>query len=241
MIQTVRRSLPCPTSHRPVEVEVKLGRVLQVHVAVTVEVGEVGHTSAPMASLASVYQKQERFEDAARLYRTLVRQYRQIHGPEHRATLWSMQGVTHSLTATGRFTEVEPLARGLQMLCESNAVRIPPTMLAKSLHLLADILLHNDAPEEAEPLLRECLEIRWACEADDDRLIANTETLLGGCLTAPERYEEAESLLLESYPRIEVTGEEPDDLMRTACLPAVTLIGSPAHLMTWPGLCRSNV
>ncbi len=193
------------------------------------------HTLAPMASLASVYEKQERFEEAERVYRALVQQYRKIHGPEHRATLWSMQGVTRSLTATGRFTEAEPLARELQTLCESNAARIPPTMMAKSLYLLADILLHNGRPDEAEPLLRKCLEIRRTSAADD-RLIANTESLLGGCLTALGRYEEAKPLLLESYSRIKVTGEEADDLTRAACQRIIDLYdawGDPEKANEW--------
>ena len=109
-----------------------------------------------------------------------------------------------------KFDEAEPLARELLTLRRADP-QAPPATMARSLCLLAGILLQNGKPEEAEPLVRECLEIRRASEADD-RMTANTESLLGGCLTALGRYEEAESLLVESYARIKSTEGETSDV-----------------------------
>jgi hypothetical protein len=65
---------------------------------------------------------------------------------------------------------------------------------------------------------------------------AATESLLGGCLTALGRYEEAESLLLGSYARIAPTGEEADDPTRAACQRIIDLYeiwGDPEKAAEW--------
>jgi tetratricopeptide (TPR) repeat protein len=126
------------------------------------------------------------------------------------------------------------LARELRELWENNP-KASPTSIASVLYLLAEILVHNGKSEEAEPLLRECLQIRSESDAND-RLIAETESLLGGCLTALGRFEEAESLLLESYPRIESAEDKPHDLTRTACRRIIELYdarGDPEKANEW--------
>jgi eukaryotic-like serine/threonine-protein kinase len=51
---------------------------------------------------------------------------------------------------------------------------------------------------EAEPLLRECLEIRKKT-MPDNWLRFNTESLLGVCLVGEKKYDEAEPRLISSY------------------------------------------
>ena len=75
----------------------------------------------------------------------------------------------------------------------------------------------------AEPLLRECLEIRRAALPEDDRLIAKTQSLLGGCLTTLGKYAEAESLLLESNAVLRSVQAGNDDLAREVCQKLVDL------------------
>ena len=70
------------------------------------------------------------------------------------------------------------------------------------------MLLEKEEPGSAEPVLRECLEIRREALPEGHWLAANTESILGGCLTALERYAEAEPLLLESYPVIKAARGE---------------------------------
>jgi hypothetical protein len=63
------------------------------------------------------------------------------------------------------------------------------------------VLLERGAAQQAEPLLRRCVEAcpdsilaegqYWLC--------ADFESALGACLTALSRFDEAESLLLKSY------------------------------------------
>jgi uncharacterized protein HemY len=73
---------------------------------------------------------------------------------------------------------------------------------AELLDALGALLVEQGRPSEAEPLLREALAIRqsktpahWATFA--------TGSLLGSCLTAQQRYEEAGPLLLTGAARLE--------------------------------------
>ena len=139
-----------------------------------------------------------------------------VRGTEHPATLNATHALAVLYKEQGRLYEAESLARRL-VKARRDRSESAPGGEADSLYLLAEIMIGGGDPEEAEPLLRECLQIRSASEAYNDRLIANTESLLGACLTALRRYEEAEPLLLGSYPRIESAEEEPDDLASAAC------------------------
>jgi hypothetical protein len=62
----------------------------------------------------------------------------------------------------------------------------------------ATVLLKNDQPKDAEPVLRECLAIRENVLKKDDRRIAEAQRVLGECLTKLARFTEAEALLVES-------------------------------------------
>jgi tetratricopeptide (TPR) repeat protein len=74
--------------------------------------------------------------------------------------------------------------------------------LAQTLTLLGSVRLDLGETREAEPLLRDALAIRRA-KLPGNWLTANTASVLGGCLVALERFDEAEALLVESLPAIE--------------------------------------
>ena len=61
---------------------------------------------------------------------------------------------------------------------------------------------------EAEPLLRTCLHIRRGTLDEPHWLTAYTESLLGECLTELGQHEEAEPLLINSYPSLEEHPEQ---------------------------------
>ena len=71
--------------------------------------------------------------------------------------------------------------------------------LAISLHYLGDVYLSRDEPAEAEPFLREALEICRARFTDKSARTAHTSSLLGDCLARLDRLDEAELLLDQSY------------------------------------------
>ncbi len=63
-------------------------------------------------------------------------------------------------------------------------------------------LVHMQRFAEAEPLLRECIEIRQRTLDDGHWLIPDTQSWLGEALAGLDRYEEAEPLLVESAEAI---------------------------------------
>jgi tetratricopeptide (TPR) repeat protein len=73
--------------------------------------------------------------------------------------------------------------------------------LADRLASLGLLLLEDEQHAEAEPVLRECLEIRTAKIPDDPKRF-NAMSLLGGALLGQRRYEEAEPLLVEGYEKM---------------------------------------
>ena len=56
--------------------------------------------------------------------------------------------------------------------------------------------------QEAEPLLREGLDIRRATLSADDWRVAYAQSTLGGCLVVLGRFAEAEPLLVPSYEQL---------------------------------------
>jgi tetratricopeptide (TPR) repeat protein len=60
------------------------------------------------------------------------------------------------------------------------------------------VLLARDRADEAEPLLRQALDLRLASLPAHHWRVAEARGALGACLTAQRRYDHAESLLVES-------------------------------------------
>jgi hypothetical protein len=67
--------------------------------------------------------------------------------------------------------------------------------------VLGLLLLEHGQHAEAEPVLRECLEIRTARIPDDPKRY-DTMSLFGGVLLGQRRYEEAEPFLVEGYEKM---------------------------------------
>ncbi len=88
---------------------------------------------------------------------------------------------------------------------------------------------------EAQPLVREGLEIRQAVLPDGHWLIANTKSILGGVLAGEDRFEEAELLLLEGYAGLKDNSEAPTPRKREAIQRIVDLYDAWGKL-GWLGL-----
>ena len=76
------------------------------------------------------------------------------------------------------------------------------TLVANSLVGIARLRLVRDDPADAERLASEALRVMEAVLAPRDWRIAVVETLQGRCLVALDRFEEAESVLLEAYGKL---------------------------------------
>jgi tetratricopeptide (TPR) repeat protein len=75
------------------------------------------------------------------------------------------------------------------------------TQLADGLAVFGLFLLNHKQHAEAEPILRECLQIRTA-KIPNDPLRYNAISMLGGSLLGQGRYDEAEPLLVEGYEKM---------------------------------------
>ncbi len=79
------------------------------------------------------------------------------------------------------------------------------TWTSVSLTGLGRAVLAQGRPEEAEPLLREALEIHVQALPEGHWRRAETQNALGACLSALGRFDEAEPLLVEGYSGLKKT------------------------------------
>ena len=89
---------------------------------------------------------------------------------------------------------------------------------AQALGTMGQLLTERGEAAQAEPLLRKSCAIHRRLEPSDEKtwLIAQADGTLGDCLTALRRFDEAGSLLLESYKTIQSARGDPYFGTRTA-------------------------
>jgi tetratricopeptide (TPR) repeat protein len=118
-------------------------------------------------------------------------------GPEHPYTLICMRNLVDTYEAAGLREKQVELSREYlavhRKIYPRGDVRIGG-VLAK----LGLVLLHQGRFTEAEPLLRECLEIRQG-KMPDDWLTFNARSMLGAALLGQRKHAEAEALLVQGY------------------------------------------
>jgi eukaryotic-like serine/threonine-protein kinase len=151
-------------------------------------------------------------------FRQVLEARRRIQGDEHFDTLNTLNSIGVLLSSQGKRAESEPYYREvLQGRRRTIGERHPDT--AGAMAVLGLCLLQQNTAEkaiEAEPLLRELLEIRTEILAADDWLLANTRSQLGGALliqghallptdpaAAMARLIEARPLLIAGYEQME--------------------------------------
>ena len=110
-----------------------------------------------------------------------------------------------ALVDAGRAAEAAPLFQDYlkrrQTITKSDEPARAGDLAIVSLHLL-----RGSQFESAEPLLRECLEIRERAQPDAWTTF-NTQSMLGGILLSQEKYVDAEPLLLKGYEGMQVREE----------------------------------
>jgi tetratricopeptide (TPR) repeat protein len=142
-------------------------------------------------------------------------------GSEQRAS--AMEAVGEWLFEHKFYDDAEPLFveaiagyRGLTPSSDKARSDNQKALAAALIHL-GDTLTQLGRPTEAEPAIRECIDIRdQVLEPDDRWLIDNARSVLGSCLAAQERYEEAERILLDSYSELRSSILVPADNQRKA-------------------------
>ena len=164
------------------------------------------------------------YEEAEALHREALAMRRRIVGNEHKSVAISLNYLALVRRALGDNTEAERCFREALDICRT--MGDDAGLHVESLDNLTSLLQEAGRFAEAEPLLRECLEILRASLPDDHLSILNTKSILGSTLAALGRRDEAEPLLLESYTGIRSAEREHGDWERAACQRIIDLYES---------------
>ncbi|MCG8650943.1 MAG: tetratricopeptide repeat protein [Pirellulales bacterium] len=154
-------------------------------------------TLRSVGNLASSYQAIGKEDQALALWEETLRLKTETLGSEHPSTLSSMNDLAVAYRAAGKLDLALPLIQAtLQHRKSKLGLEHPQT--ASSMAALGIMMLDLESYQQAESVLRQCLEIRTKI-MPDDWLRFNTETMLGGALLGQKKYDEAESLLIDGY------------------------------------------
>ncbi|MCP4245672.1 MAG: tetratricopeptide repeat protein [bacterium] len=185
--------------------------------------GDHGRLANSLNDLGYLLMEAGTYEEAEVLHREALAMRRRLFGDEHASVAISLNYLALVRRALEDHVEAERYYREALEVCHTtdNAV-----LLVDTLNNLVSLLQEVNRLDEAEPLLRESLEIRRESMPDDHLSILNTKSILGGSLAALGRHDEAESLLLESYAGIRSAEGEHDDLERATCQRLIDLYTS---------------
>ena len=154
-------------------------------------------TLQTMSGLAGLWQSRGDLKTSLDLYRQVVSKQEKLHGPNHRNTHTGQSGLARTLRAMGEYDEslavFERVLAARQDEFGADHVRTLSTM-----HALGETLLRAGKTQAAETLLREChasrmqkSNVQWSC--------FQTKSVLGECLVANGKLDEAGELLLAGY------------------------------------------
>lgn len=149
-------------------------------------------------NLASLLQDRGDLVGSETNYREALALRRKLYTDPNASLASTLNNLGYLLQARGDFTGAESCFREALSIADKTLKRDHPTR-AVLLRNLAAVLVSQRKAAEAEPLAREALGI-FRAKMPKSWRVADTESVLGGCLTALGRFSEAEPLLLESYP-----------------------------------------
>jgi eukaryotic-like serine/threonine-protein kinase len=148
-------------------------------------------------NLAVLLEDLGKLGEAESLYRQVLTTRRNIYPNRHGKVAAALSNLAALLVDQGNGRAAEPLYREALSIADE---LLPPTNENRAVFLrgVAYSLLTQGQAAEAEPLAREALAIFREVESPKWR-IADAESVLGGCLAAQGRFQEAEPLLLAGY------------------------------------------
>jgi tetratricopeptide (TPR) repeat protein len=154
-----------------------------------------------MMKLAVALKEQGRNAETEKLFRRTLEARCRVLGEEHHLTLGPAIGLAEALYALGDLDEAERIFR------ETIEVA-PDRYMAYLLVRLGEVLIDNGNAAEAKHILDEGLQLQRESLPGDHSDLAASQCVLGKCLTALGRYDEAEPLLLDGYDRLKaIQGE----------------------------------
>ena len=137
-----------------------------------------------------------------------------VLGPDHPESWKSLSMLIPCLLDQGKSSAAEKVLRPEYERRVKSAK--PDLAWADFLALYGWTLTLAANPSEAEPVLRECKDIRRKVLNPNDWLIANVDSLIGVCLRMRGQFVEAEPLLLDSYAALAKARGAPPDRVRQA-------------------------
>ena len=155
-----------------------------------------------LSTLAGLLKRKREYADTEPLYREALSIRSRALGNDHPSTLATMYSLADLLTSTGDYEEAETLFRqSLEGYSLIQGDAHPSSLSSRS--RLALLLLDQGRPAEALPLLQEGLRIQIESLPKGHWAISDTESIIGACLAALDRYEEAEPYVLRGYSGLE--------------------------------------
>ncbi len=171
--------------------------------------------AAALNDLATLLEFRGDYTAAEPMYRETLAIQESSLGDRHPEVGTTLNNLAGLLRKSGRYDDAEPLFLQAADIYRGS---LGPRHFWVSIVLqnLGVLLETKGDCAAALPIFEEALHIRKESVAADNWRIAQIEALLGGCLTALGRYDEAEPLLLASFPRIERARGADDPITRDA-------------------------
>jgi serine/threonine protein kinase len=157
--------------------------------------GKTQDTFANINNLARILIWSDREDEAERMLSSACQRAINIFGPEHPVcTLRLQQAWALALAGVGDLDKAEKLAA--QTLASHRRVASSPETLARTLLILGRVKVERGNLDEAEPLLRESVDLFREHSASRKEMLAQAANWLGAIYIARQAYPEAENLLL---------------------------------------------
>ena len=150
--------------------------------------------------LGIAYSRAGQFADCVDLFEKLLETCTRLHGVEHPETLAVGGELLNAYRLAGKPEEGERLALSRLRILR---IQSDEVQLSAGLAAGADAFLAFEMYVDAEPLARECVQIR-SVKLPDTWLHFNAQSLLGGTLIGQGKYEEAEPLLLQAFEGLDL-------------------------------------
>jgi serine/threonine protein kinase/Tfp pilus assembly protein PilF len=154
-----------------------------------------------LGNIASLLQDRGDLAGAETVHRQVLEMRRKLYPAVSPQIALTLNNLGNVLETEGKTADAEKCYREALSIADTKLPSDHP-IRATYLRNLASVLVTEGKAEEAEALAREALSIFRAKQPNFWR-VADTESVLGSCLTALGRFEEAEKLLLASYPALE--------------------------------------
>ena len=183
----------------------KAKQAIPIHIQAVDLVGrqfgaEHQNTLTATRNLGIAYLQAEQFADGVALLEKLLETCNRLHGVEHPEALKVGAQLVAAYRLDGKSEEERRLALSRVQILRSQSDEI---QLASALAVASDALQTYESFTDAEPLARECVQIR-AAKMPDTWLHSNAQSLLGGALVGQQKYAEAESLLLQAFEGLDL-------------------------------------